>query len=361
MDTQEDLKNFDWDKDIDFFGENAPENMVIDDGTLIPKEEPKEEEPKKEEVTEEKEEKKTEEEIKAEEAFEDLVVDSEDSYVSSKVSYNDFYKKLVSENIIDDDEEDGVEITEEVLAEKIEAQFEKRFEDGIKDLPQELKEAIKFVYNGGEYQDFVSNYTKHTELSEDLDITDEDNQEKVLRYMLEKDETDKEIIESQIEFYKDSGKLESISTKYFNKWKKDMKAERENLIESQKEAKRQALENQKEFKKEISTFISKNNEIKGFSLNRKDENELPEYISNPTIKLDNGRQITPFYRDLFEALKDKENIVLLAKMVKDNFNLESFKKNIVTKQTKEIKDNLQRQQKSTNKDAHKPKRLVDLI
>ena len=135
----------------------------------------------------------------------------------------------------------------------------------------------------------------------------------------------------------------------------------EKEVERQKADKKSQVESQKEFKKSISTFVSESTEIKGMPLNKKDSQELPDYISNPTIKLQDGRQITPFYRDLFESFKDKEKLVLLAKLVKNEFDFSDIKKEVATKQTREIKNEFQRQKKNQPKEAHIPKRLVDLI
>ena len=258
--------------------------------------------------------------------------------------------------------DEAVEVTQDLLAERIEQSIEKRFEESIKGLPGELKNIIKFVSNGGNFYDIISNYASNENLDPDVDMTDEVNQERVLRAILEEEGKDDELIDSQIEFYKDSGKLENIANKYFDKWKENREKEVEAQVEQQRLAKQQAAQNQKVFKKELTTFISESENVKGLSINKKDVEELPDYISNTTVKLQDGRQITPFYRDLFEAFKDKEKVVILAKLVKNGFDFGDIKKEVSTKQAREIKNELQRQNKNQPKEAHKTqKRLVDLI
>ena len=91
---------------------------------------------------------------------------------------------------------------------------------------------------------------------------------------------------------------------------------------------------------------------------------MPEYISSQTVKMNDGRVITPFYRDLFEAMKDKDKLVLLAKLVKTDFDFTPLAKNIDTKRTKALKEDLQRQ-KEKNKTigsaggSSQTKRLAD--
>ena len=334
------LDSFDWDamaKEADFFGENAPEGMILEDEKTSKTD--KEEKPGEVDTTKEPEgsKEKTENENEdGEDLFADLsgetlksTEEDETKGVekTSATSYKDLYTSLKSSGIleVEGEEDEAMEVTQELLAERIEQSIEKRFEESIKGLPGELKNIIKFVSNGGNFYDIVSNYTSSENLNPDVDMTDETNQERVLRAILEEEGKDDELIDSQIEFYKDSGKLESIANKYFDKWKEDREKEVEAQVEQQRLAKQQAAQNQKAFKKELTTFISESESVKGLSINKKDAEELPDYISNTTVKLQDGRQITPFYRDLFEAFKDKEKVVILAKLVKNGFDFGDIK------------------------------------
>ena len=375
--VKQSLDSFDWDamaKEADFFGENAPEGMVLEDEKTSKTD--KEEKPGEVESTKEPEgsKEKTEnenedgEDLFAEFSGETLKNTEEDetkgAEKTSATSYKDLYTSLKSSGILEVEAEgdEAVEVTQDLLAERIEQSIEKRFEESIKGLPGELKNIIKFVSNGGNFYDIISNYASSENLDPDVDMTDEVNQERVLRAILEEEGKDDELIDSQIEFYKDSGKLENIANKYFDKWKENREKEVEAQVEQQRLAKQQAAQNQKVFKKELTTFISESENVKGLSINKKDVEELPDYISNTTVKLQDGRQITPFYRDLFEAFKDKEKVVILAKLVKNGFDFGDIKKEVSTKQAREIKNELQRQNKNQPKEAHKTqKRLVDLI
>ena len=375
--VKQSLDSFDWDamaKEADFFGENAPEGMVLEDektSKTDKEEKPVEVEPAKEpEGSKEKTENENEdgEDLFAEFSGETLKNTEEDetngAEKTSATSYKDLYTSLKSSGIleVEGEEDEAVEVTQDLLAERIEQSIEKRFEESIKGLPGELKNIIKFVSNGGNFYDIISNYASSENLDPDVDMTDEVNQERVLRAILEEEGKDDELIDSQIEFYKDSGKLENIANKYFDKWKENREKEVEAQVEQQRLAKQQAAQNQKVFKKELTTFISESENVKGLSINKKDVEELPDYISNTTVKLQDGRQITPFYRDLFEAFKDKEKVVILAKLVKNGFDFGDIKKEVSTKQAREIKNELQRQNKNQPKEAHKTqKRLVDLI
>ena len=366
--TKQSLDSFDWDtqaKEMDFFGEPAIDSMVLDAEEKEIKKPEKEDEEKEAEASKEEEKQDTEESLfsdleEIQEKDEETETDTDEN--KSTISYKDLFTSLKSSGIIsDEDLEENTEITEEVLVSKFEQSVEKRFEESIQELPDEVKNIIKFVSNGGDFYDIVSEYAGAGELDADIDMSEASNQERVLRALLEEEGKDDELIDSQIEFYKDSGKLESIATKYFDKWKENREKALEEKVSQQKAAREQALQNQKAFKKELSTFISESDSVKGFTINKKDAAELPDYISNTTVKLQDGRQITPFYRDLFETFKDKEKVVILAKLVKNGFDFSDIKKEVSTRQTKEIKNDLQRQKSNQPKEAHTKKRLVDLI
>lgn len=347
------FNEFNWDSeitDVDFFGEIQK----------IQEEVPEEEEKKEEE-------KSKEEEIEEEKIFEDLVEEQEENpsetLEKSSTGLKDSLQYLIEQGIIelDENEELPESVDNDYLTDIIDKSIEKRFEESIKNLPEDLKNIIKYVNNGGSLEDIITTLSESSELSEDIDLSDESNQEKVLRYLLKQEGEDDEIIEANIEFLKDSGKLAAISEKKFEKWKNDKKTELEMEVENQKKQKQLLKENQIKFKKDISEYLSSNNEIKGLTISKNEEKELPSYISDTSIKLQDGRQITPFYRDLFEALKDREKIIALAKIIKSDFDFSSMKKNIVTKQTQKLKEEIQRQEKSTDKRSSQKTRLIDLL
>lgn len=369
---QDPFNAFNWDEEIaevDFFGE-------IEKNVQTVKEE-EEEKPVETEDTKDDPKKTVEKEEDDDEGvFEDLeVVEDEDEEEDlenddvdsekSTTNIKDSVQHLIDQGLLELDE--GEELPENVdndfLANKIETSIEKRFEESIQDLPEEVKNIIKYVHNGGNLKDIISVASESSELNEDIDLTNEANQEKVMKYLLKEDGEDDEIIEANIEFLKDSGKLSSVVEKKFNKWKAAKEEETQKLVKQQEKQRKLARENQVKFKKDIGEYLSESEEIKGLTISRKEAKELPNYISDTTVVMEDGRKITPFYRDLFEALRDKDKIIAIAKLVRSDFDFSDVKKSIVTKQTRELKKDLQRQgNKSPEKRSSQKKvRLIDLI
>lgn len=383
----ETIEGFGWDAglpDVDFFGEKVEK-----------KEEVSEEEKKAlEKKAEEDAAKKKEEEKKSEEeagVFKDF--DDEEESEKKKTSKKSEDKKeeeeqenenvqpatvvnfLIDKGILDLDEDEIKEFDElddedkaEVVKDYFDKAVEDRFAEGIKNLPDTVKNLIKYAVNGGNVNTFLQNMAKlsSTGLSEDMDVEDELNQEKLVRQKLQEEEYDEDYINSHIDYLKDSDKLKITAEKYFEKWKKTKAIEQEKEVRRVEAAKKLARDNEIAFKKEIGKFTSETESIKGFKLSKKDISEMPDYIASQNIRLQDGRTITPFYKDLTEAMKDKEKLVLMAKLLRNNFDFSQIVKTVDTKITRDLKESLQRQEKtqsvkSNNGSSQTQKRLVDLL
>lgn len=354
--------NFNWDSEIsevDFFGEVEEVAPVKEK-----KEETVEEVNIKEAETQEEED--LFEDFKEEEKVLKEVEDEETKETNSKLSSNDIRNSLqylIQQGVVEE-EELPEDVDEDYLVDTINKTVERRFEESIQSLPEEVKNIIKYVHNGGKLKDIIDTYSETFEIDENIDMSDTKNQEKVLKYlMMEDGEEDEELIDANIEFLKESGKLASISQKKFDKWKEEREEYTRRQIEEQQKQKQLARENQIKFKRDLNEILSKNNEIKGLNISAKEAKDLPSYISDNSIKLQDGRTISPFYKDLFEALKDQEKIIALAKILKNDFDFSDLKKGIVTKSTREIKKDIERQEKKSpqERSSQNKKRLIDYL
>src|SRR5690606_12546908 len=76
-----------------------------------------------------------------------------------------------------------------------------------------------------------------------------------------------------------------------------------------------------------------------------DKKELTNYITRPTVKVGKNRFITQFQADLgkiFSGKEDnKQSLLLLAKLVKTDFDIKDIVEKTKTKVTKEAKSKLQ--------------------
>lgn len=267
--------------------------------------------------------------------------------------------KLKEKGLIDFDLEEGQELTEEeasdLLEESLEAAVQQNLVDIFRDLPPIVKDFNKFVSDGGDPMEFIKTYKNHSEkgLSLGMDLSKDETQEKVLRILFAEEGLDDDLIDSQIDFLKDNGKLKSLSEKKYQAWSKSVAEEQRKLLEKQEEDKKDKKEKEKKYRRDLSDFIASNDTVGDLKLNKRDKNSLASYIMDRNVRLQNGQFISSFYADLNSVLGNTEATVQLAKLLKlrdkaGKFSFKEIEKDIETSVTKKIKD------KINNEDNHKP-------
>lgn len=370
------LDNFSWDDGggIDFFGEVTTKSEKVEE---IPIEETKKDTPEKEKPEEEEEvnlfgdfDEEENKEVSKEETRKEEVETSTSSSDSLKTL--EFLKTSGALEVSEEDLEEFKSLDEEdqkqVVKDYFEEAVENRFTESIKELPESVKNIVKYAVNGGNITNLLNNMFKNRAngVSEDIDIEEESSQITVVKQKLIEEEYDEDYITSQIEYLKDSGKLKVTASKYFEKYKADKLANESKEVERLEEERKLNKQRQIDFRKDLAQYVSSNEDIKGFKLSKKDVAEIPEYISAQSIKLQNGTVTSPFYKDFLEAMKDKDKLVVMATLLRNNFDFTSLQKSIGTKVTKTLKENLQNQKatqsiKSNAGSSQTPKRLIDLI
>lgn len=370
------LDNFSWDDGggIDFFGEVTTKSEKVEE---IPIEETKKDTSEKEKPEEEEEvnlfgdfDEEENKEVSKEETRKEEVETSTSSSDSLKTL--EFLKISGALEVSEEDLEEFKSLDEEdqkqVVKDYFEEAVENRFTESIKELPESVKNIVKYAVNGGNITNLLNNMFKNRAngVSEDIDIEEESSQITVVKQKLIEEEYDEDYITSQIEYLKDSGKLKVTASKYFEKYKADKLANESKEVRRLEEERKLNKQRQIDFRKDLAQYVSSNEDIKGFKLSKKDVAEIPEYISAQSIKLQNGTVTSPFYKDFLEAMKDKDKLVVMATLLRNNFDFTSLQKSIGTKVTKTLKENLQNQKatqsiKSNAGSSQTPKRLIDLI
>jgi len=253
--------------------------------------------------------------------------------------------------------EEGEELTEQKAAELIEDSFDNLFEEKLEelfaDVPDVVKQMNKFVLKGGDINEFLDTVAvqKSAGISEGLDLTDESNQEMVVRNGLAEEGYDKEYIEAQIDFLKDSKRLEGIAGTHFKKWKTAKSAEQARVLQSNQNAAKAAKQQRRELKNKVTSFLQETEEVSGFSVTRQDRKQLPNYMSDRTIKLENGSQVTGMQRDLMRVLNSPTGSVQIAKLLQAAnedgvLSFEEIKQQTESKVTEKVRNNVRRNKKS---------------
>jgi hypothetical protein len=343
----------------DFFGET---NLVDEVITTVEKDDvvdpAKAEAEKEAKVKEEEEEKLLDEQFKEFSASKTTSTEEEPNKegntksVATNVSPKTTLAFLKEKGLVDYELEEGAELTDEeaenILEDSWEASLEKELEATIKDLPDELKQLIKFANKGGDVGELLGKMVQHATsgLNKSSDINNEDVQVLAVTMDLRAQGHDQEYIDAQIEFLKEKDKLEGIAKKSFDKIVAAQEEEASQEVEKQKQFAESRKKAAREYKTNITTHINSLEEAGGLPLSKQDKTVLPTYISEPTVELQDGRVVSEMQADLFKVMADKDKIVLLAKLLKTDFDFSAIERKKQTQAARGIKEEIQRADKT---------------
>lgn len=266
---------------------------------------------------------------------------------------------LMDKGIVDYELEEGEELDEDTALELLEEGFESGVENRISELlgglPNELQALNKYVLNGGDMNDFLSKMNTmgaSTGITATLDISNEKNQELVVRQMYEDEGMDDDFIDTQLESLKDTGKLGAFARKRFEKWKEQDNKVSQQAAQQQEEQAKAQREKARQYYSSLKTAVT--GEFEGIKLSAKDKVEIPGFMTDRNIKLSNGAVVTPFNQNLMEVLQNETASIQLAKLLRDRkkdgtFDFSQLEKVAATKVTKEIKDNIRRNKETPRK------------
>ena len=271
---------------------------------------------------------------------------------SSVVSPKTTLAFLKEKGLVDYDEDPENPLTDDdadnLLEDSWEKSVEAEVEATIKDLPDELKQLIKFASKGGDVGELLGKMVQHATsgINKNSDIKNEDVQILAVTMDLKNQGYDQEYINDQIEFLKEKDKLEGIAKKSFDKIVAEQETETAGQVQRQKDAVEYRKKQAREYKTNITTHINSLEEMGGLPISKQDKTILPTYISEPTVELQDGRFVSEMQADLFKVMADKDKIVLLAKLLKTDFDFSAIERKKQTQAARGIRDEVQRADKT---------------
>lgn len=231
------------------------------------------------------------------------------------------------------------ELTEEEFFKAQDLEIETRAneiaESFVKDLDQDAKDFLMHKQAGGSTEAFLDRY--YNNFIPELDMKNEKHQEEaVAQYMMQiTGETDRNEIENQIQYLKDGGKLADKANKYYAKLQE---IDQDNKESVRKQAELNSLKSKQEREKietEIKDTVTSLEQVGDFSFTNVDKKGLSEFILKPTIKIAEGRYITPMQKKINEVYKDPDRtkLALLAKLLMSDFDVKDI---IIKNQTDKV-------------------------
>lgn len=361
------------DENHDFnFGGSSEEEQEQEKKPVTKKKEEEEEENYQfgfgNETEEDEEEEDEEEEKPANSKEKETSTQKEKSAKAEKLNSKGVLSFLKDKGLVELDESLNLdEMSEDEIEDQLEdvmdASNEAYFSEQVKDLPAVAKNLLKVAANGGDVNAYLATIASgvSSNLKKGMDLSSEANQELVMRNLLAKEGKDVEDIEHEIEFLKSKDKLASVAEKKYNKWEADVEKQEEDLLEKETARKRQAKENTRKYRTELSDFLGKNKEVSSFPISVADKRELPAYIANPAYETPNGNSISEFQKDLYEVMKDNKKVVALAKILKSDFDFSKLVQKGANAALKDTKDKIQNAKPTPSGRTREPKRLIDFL
>lgn len=163
----------------------------------------------------------------------------------------------------------------------------------------EVREIDEFVRNGGRLEDYFNAIAPME--YENIDITKEDNQKKVLKEYLKTQGYNDTRIDRKLERYEDAGVLEDEAEEALEFLKESASKNKERLLEEQETFAKQQREQQQKYIDSVVKEINSITEIRGIKIPKEDKARLAEYMFKP----DSSGQ-TQYVKDF---VKDPKNVI----------------------------------------------------
>jgi hypothetical protein len=251
-------------------------------------------------------------------------------------------KGLFSDIDIEEDKEIDEDQYFELARKDKEAGADEIVEALFENMDQDAKDFLQFKKAGGSTEAFLNNY--YATFTPELDLTNEDkqvaesNQKAVVRQYLAQvtGEEDPEEIESQISYLKDQGKLASTAKKHYEKLQQIDENNKKAVMQQAEDRQKKVIESHQEFESKIKDAAGKVKTVGDFSFAKTDMKKLAETIYKPTIKVGKNRYITPLQDKIGKIFSDADpsKLLLLAKLIDDDFDAKELVVKATTKETK---------------------------
>ena len=157
---------------------------------------------------------------------------------------------------------------------------------------------------------------------------------------------DEDELKDKLDWLEETGKKKAYSEKYMLKLKNIEDKNKQILLKQSAEIAQRRAEESKKFNDELQKTLEKTEKVGNFTFNKVDKKDLMNYISKPSVKIGKNKFITQFQADLGNIFKaegdNKANFLLLAKLIKSNFDVKDLIESSKTELIKQTKSNLQK-------------------
>lgn len=288
--------------------------------------------------------------------------DDDDTEPSNDNDFAIFAKGLTQAGMLDVENPDEIEWTEESFLAAMEETINNKAWTQLEELALETygEAGVKLVEDIFINKVPVSEYLQmfnNEQVVENVDLANEDNQERVFRAYLAKTGLDDDEIQDQLNYARDNDRLAAYAEKYHGKLLEKMQQERATLS-AQSEARVQDMQRREEERENLyaSTLKEaiKTGEIEGYPINDKAANDLFSFVLDKPHQLPNGQRITDFEYKLAQMRQnDPKKFLAVARLVQNDLDLAPVRKKAVSEETNSLFKGLQTKAKTSSKGSQK--------
>ena len=281
---------------------------------------------------------------------------------------NDLYKLGVFTNDDDDEDPEPVSTAEEFLERFNEEKKKGAIEtvnNFIGQFGEDYQEAFEAIFvKGVNPKDYFGVYNQVVNFAE-MDLSNEDNQVKVVKQALLNQGFEPEDIETEIERFKNYGDLESVATKHHKVLVKKEAAKLHQLEQKSEVELQQKAQIRNQYINNVQTILQekvKTKEFDGIPINPKLATELQDFLLVDKWKTPSGELLSDFDRAILDMKRPENHAMkvklgLLMKMLEKDPTLSTIQRTGVTKKSNELFGEVARQvtkSKSTTSSNAKP-------
>ena len=295
--------------------------------------------------------------------------DDDDADSSTDTQFTALANDLFKLGVFNEDDDDEPITTPEQFLQKFEAEKKKGASEIVQNFIGQFGEDYQNAFDaifvkGADPKEYFSTYNNVVGFAE-MDLSDENNQVKILKQAFQDQGFDADDTETEIERLKNYGDLESVAAKHHKVLVKK-EAQKLNQLEQQAERdlqQKQVVRNQ--YINNVQGILEdrlKAKEFDGIPLNPKLVNELQDFLLVDKWKTPSGETLSDFDRTILD-LKRPENhamkvkVGLILKILEKDPTLSTIQKSGVSKKTDQLFGEVARQvtkaKTSTSNSANK--------
>lgn len=260
----------------------------------------------------------------------------------------------------EEDEEDVQITTPEQFLEKFNVEKKKGaveiVDNFIGQFGEDYQKAFDAIFvKGANPKDYFSVYNNVVNFAE-LDLSQENNQEQVIRQALADQGFDPEDIVTEVERLKNYGDLESVATRHHKVLVKKEAAKLQQIEEQANQQQQQKAMVRNQYIQNVQSVLQdklKTKEFDGIPINPKLASELQDFLLVDKYKTPSGETLTDFDKTILE-LKRPENhsfkvkVGLLLKILEKDPNLSTIQRTGITKKSTQLFEEVARQTKKSS-------------